>query len=636
MGILDWMVGWVVGTFVKFLRRLTRLPLKKRLAIVGLLITYFILPIYVWGVLAIGVIYWVFIRSRGGQEVVEDLDILGNARWARYTDMYVGLGSQQTPKPALLSQVPEEQTMTVLGRVTFPAPKKKQPPVVDYVVSTSEGHILTVAQTGAGKGVNVVIPNVLAYQHSVLVLDPKGENFIKTHFFRETQRGQEICLIDPFGEVPKEVGAILKRLEMTNHPQSAEAIAYFKNLRDKTSTYGQYLKGFNPLQIIEDLLEKGDDDQILDEANVIADMIVVKTHQDKDPHWNEKAKSFIRGIILYVTFSKQCQKNRTKYPLTLITVKELIEDVFSKPVKMEGFVDSCLENPKLKSIAATVSMIADQERSSVLSAILRHLDFLDSNNVQESLVRNDFQLDDIRIHPKTIYLVLPASKISAYNRLARLWISSIKSSLERINDGFRETRPVLFMLDEVAQLGRMEPLLNAVSLSRSFGLKLWLIFQDVAQMKMAYPEDEWRSFFSNTKAQQFFGISPTDTETCKFVSDAIGQTTISFVTQSYSEGVNQGSSYNSGSNSGGGQDSYSSGSSYSYGKSQTYSTNQQVQARPLVLPSEVPQVTIDNILIFGVTKFPIMAYKMPYYQIPFFESRHPAMLGDGLKEKLLL
>jgi type IV secretion system protein VirD4 len=260
---------------------------------------------------------------------------------------------------------------------------------------------------------------------------------------------------------------------------------------------------------------------------------------------------------------------------------------------------------------------------------LRHLDFLNSKNVQDSLNRNDFQLDDIRINPKTIYLVLPANKITSYNRLARLWISSIKSSLERINDGYRESRPVLFMLDEVAQLGRMEPLVNAISLSRSYGIKLWLIFQDVAQMKVAYPNEEWRTFFSNTKAQQFFGISSTDTDTCKFVSEIAGQTTITFNTESYSEGTNSGGSSNYGYSSGGESSSSSSGGGTSSGQSKTYSINQQVQARPLVNPNEVAQITIDHILIFGVTKFPIMAKKMPYYNSKLYIKRYPFLLDPA-------
>lgn len=43
-----------------------------------------------------------------------------------------------------------------------------------------DGHILTCAPTGAGKGLGGVIPNLLDYPGSAFVLDFKGENYAVT------------------------------------------------------------------------------------------------------------------------------------------------------------------------------------------------------------------------------------------------------------------------------------------------------------------------------------------------------------------------------------------------------------------------------------------------------------------------
>jgi hypothetical protein len=56
------------------------------------------------------------------------------------------------------------------------------------------GHILTVAPTGAGKGVGAVIPNLLTYQGSAFVLDIKGENFRVTARAR-AEMGHDIRLV---------------------------------------------------------------------------------------------------------------------------------------------------------------------------------------------------------------------------------------------------------------------------------------------------------------------------------------------------------------------------------------------------------------------------------------------------------
>ena len=55
------------------------------------------------------------------------------------------------------------------------------------------------APTRSGKGVGVVVPNLLEYQHSVVVLDIKQENFDLTSGWRRSQ-GHEVFLFNPFAE----------------------------------------------------------------------------------------------------------------------------------------------------------------------------------------------------------------------------------------------------------------------------------------------------------------------------------------------------------------------------------------------------------------------------------------------------
>ena len=59
-------------------------------------------------------------------------------------------------------------------------PKSKKP----FIVSRTFPHALVVAPTGRGKGVGFVIPNLLTYRGSAVVLDVKGENFRETSRFR--------------------------------------------------------------------------------------------------------------------------------------------------------------------------------------------------------------------------------------------------------------------------------------------------------------------------------------------------------------------------------------------------------------------------------------------------------------------
>src|SRR3989475_881694 len=83
-----------------------------------------------------------------------------------------------------------------------------------------EGHVLTVAPTRSGKGVSAVIPNLLDYPGSVLVTDPKGENYAVTARWRRGL-GAPVYAFDPFGVA--EGGASYNPLDLID-VASAEAV----------------------------------------------------------------------------------------------------------------------------------------------------------------------------------------------------------------------------------------------------------------------------------------------------------------------------------------------------------------------------------------------------------------------------
>src|SRR3546814_2267839 len=57
-------------------------------------------------------------------------------------------------------------------------------------------HVLLEAPTGSGKGVGIVIPNLLQWPDSVVVLDIKRENYEITAGFRR-KGGQKVVLFNP-------------------------------------------------------------------------------------------------------------------------------------------------------------------------------------------------------------------------------------------------------------------------------------------------------------------------------------------------------------------------------------------------------------------------------------------------------
>src|SRR5262249_44465261 len=76
--------------------------------------------------------------------------------------------------------------------------------------------LVTIAPTGAGKGRGVIIPNLLRFEGSVIVIDPKGETWHVTAR-RRKEMGQEVRLLDPFGAVSKKTDS-LNPFDLFNRP----------------------------------------------------------------------------------------------------------------------------------------------------------------------------------------------------------------------------------------------------------------------------------------------------------------------------------------------------------------------------------------------------------------------------------
>jgi type IV secretion system protein VirD4 len=125
----------------------------------------------------------------------------------------------------------------------------------------------------------------------------------------------------------------------------------------------------------------------------------------------------------------------------------------------------------------------------------------------------------------SIFLILPPSELVSYGSVLRvilglhiIGIQKKSAELQKGETPFRPSRSVLFLLDELPQLGYMKILENAVAIARSAGIKLWFFTQDLFQLKHTYPK--WESILSNCKVQIFF--KPGDLGTAEYLSRRLG------------------------------------------------------------------------------------------------------------------
>ena len=356
-------------------------------------------------------------------------------------------------------------------------------------------HLITLAPTRAGKGVGTVIPNLLAAERSVLVIDPKGENARIAGEAR--QRFGTVHVLDPF--------------EVSGHPSAA----------------------YNPLdRLTPDSLDLGEDAASLTEA-----LVMDPPGQVTEAHWNEEAKAILGGLIMFCV----CHEDRDRR--SLATVREYLT---LPPEKLRALLELMQDSDEAGGLIARAANRflgkADREAASVLSNAQRHTHFLDSPRIARCLARSDFAFADLRHRITSVFLVLPPNRMDAYSRWLRLLVSQALQDIARdaerpqsASEGRSERlkTPALFLLDEFAALGRLEAVERAMGLMAGYGLQLWPILQDMSQLKDLYGERAG-TFIANAGVQQVFGVN--DFETAKWLSQMIGQETAGFQTDSFKPG----------------------------------------------------------------------------------------------------
>ncbi|MCU0287178.1 MAG: type IV secretory system conjugative DNA transfer family protein [Acidobacteria bacterium] len=439
-------------------------------------------------------------------------------------------------------------------------------------------NILTIASSRSGKGVGVVIPNLLRHPGSVIVMDPKAENY----FVTASKRSQfsDVYYLDPFDEVDA--------WRKTN-PQDIRIV-------------GQKIS-LNPLDIIKD-----NDPDIVDKANSIAAGIVERPKDERDPFWNTAAQGLIEGLIIHVAFNFKNRKDRN-----LVSVRKLLFVDKNQLVMMLKKGDNHIE---AKHLGATIENLQKNPNqvNTIFQMAEQHLGFLKTEKVQEAVLSSNFDIFDLKKKNVSLYLIFSTEKLMSqpiYNRLFRLWISMALNAV--IYTKMIPKENVLFMLDEMAKLSYMENLYEAFSIANGSGMNVWAILQTLGQLKDIYGADKTNTILENCKIKQFFGVGH---DTAEYVSQLAGKTTITINTKgtSFSTGESAGQSKAKGSifSTGSQGASSNSGTNTSNGTSE----NSTPSIQNLINPDEVVTLSRRNVqLIFypDRIKNPIYANKISYY-----------------------
>ncbi|MFL9935423.1 type IV secretory system conjugative DNA transfer family protein [Paraburkholderia sp. RL18-103-BIB-C] len=345
-------------------------------------------------------------------------------------------------------------------------------PKVRYV---GDRHIVTVGPNGSGKSRRLLLPNLVDLTGwSMLVVDPKGELDRMTSRHRAAHGGH-IVRLNPFDAL------------------------------------GLGSDGFNPVAALDPTSDDFPDDaQNLGEAMVRI--------EGKDPHFSQSAQDLVTAIIMYVRLTMP--GTGSLGDLRAILGKPTTDFRHAVNQMMNAGIEHDCEELVTKAGRFAEIDPDNKELNSVVSTALTQTRWLDSRPVKADLSRGAFNFSTMKERPTTVYLILPARRLGTHSTWLRLMIAAVLQSL--MKDTRKAKVPVLFMLDEFAQLGHLGIIENNLAMMRGYGIKLWAIFQDLAQAKAIYRE-RWESFLSNAGVLNSF--APQDVVTASHLSQLTGQTT---------------------------------------------------------------------------------------------------------------
>lgn len=361
-----------------------------------------------------------------------------------------------------------------------------------FLMMNEPKFVTLIAPTGSGKGVGTIIPNLLNWNQSVIVVDIKDENFEVTSGFR-AKHGQEVYRFAPFDE--------------------------------KFETHC-----WNPLSYVS-----RDPRFVVGELQSIGYMLYPKRDGD-GAFWNDAARNLFVAVALYCLESG--------YMLTMGEVlrrssgngrpKEFWQGVVDGGVSGSG---QPLSKHCLDSLSQFVSN-SDNTLTSILSSFSAPLGIFMNAGVDAATSSDDFDVRDIRRRKMSIYVVIPANRLAEASLLINLFFSV---AIDQNTKTLPEKDPslkylALLLLDEFPALGRVDKYVKAIGYIRGYGLRSMMIAQSMSQLKdrELYGDEGARTLATNHMVQIIY--APQEQQDAQEYSEILGY----YGMTSTSKGVSRG------------------------------------------------------------------------------------------------
>ncbi|MBB5746556.1 type IV secretory system conjugative DNA transfer family protein [Brevundimonas variabilis] len=341
------------------------------------------------------------------------------------------------------------------------------------LVAEGPDHVMLYAPTRTGKGVGVVIPNLLTWPHSVVVLDIKRENWLASAGYRG-EGGQRVLLFDP----------------LATDSRTAR---------------------FNPLSHVD----RTEPVSVVDELQRLA-LMLFPAHDQADPFWAESARTGFIGVGGLVAASPD-------RPFTLGEIYRQLTAGDAR-TRLPRVVESLSRDgrPLAAPVAAAILDFtggSENTFASIRQSITSRMGLWLNPRVDAATAVSDFDLRDLRGGRLSLYLGATPDNMLRVQPLYALLFQQLADLNSRSLPG-PDDKPTLVVLDEFARLGPAPVLAHGFAWVAGYGFRILAVLQSPSQLRGLYGPDLADEIMTNCGVEVVF--APKELRIAQELSDRLG------------------------------------------------------------------------------------------------------------------
>ena len=487
-----------------------------------------------------------------------------------------------------------------------------------HIHFTPPCHVLIVGASGTGKTACWVEPTMqilteLKNRPSLFITDPKGEIFAH-HSLKMKNQGYTVLQLDltqPYAskrwnplENIYEQWQKRKHMEENILKHTNDPIKNYPHLLKagdiNSSEWFEFMgKAFNTLRetLIEVDVEKQKiKDDCFESLQDIAGAIVPSDPDPKNKQWSDGARDYFNAcMIAMLEDSENDALDMSKDKYNFFNAYKIAINKDDDYAVVKDYFSGRDPLSKAKELSTNIVQTKAQvTRDGYMSTLLTNLALFSDNGICFMTSANDIKFTEFDDRPTAFFIKIPDERATRYKLASVCIAQSYKEFVQKSRENELTNddkmahlkRPLFYILDEFANMPKIEGLNRIITVARSRWIYLNMAIQSYAQLDDVYGKEVAEIVRGQCRSTLFYGTP--DLKTREEFSKELGNHTIKVDSKTKNEGDGKTKS--------------------------TTSTSTSLQQVPLIHPSQLDKLPLGQNITNNFQQYPCKAIATPYFK----------------------